>query len=275
MTSLDGFKPDVECVHAFGMAVLSAALLMTSDRDTTATTSSPSSCGSTDFRRTASSRSRYNSPGRLPAAHNVPSSTSPWNRSVSRSIGSEGRYVKLTNDNSLQKRTRLQALHWRAIRSASTQHLRFFSEIGAGDLEKLEQLVDEERRKRDDAEEAPAAQDEGYDSDSSVLGLTERPEPAAESAQAGEEETKEGETGTVVEGGMGEEAGTPPPPPATPSAALQDQPEETDQVIDDEPGTPPPKAVVASPGTPKRPREEGPEDVAMQEGESAKRAKVE
>ncbi|GAA6020888.1 hypothetical protein JCM8202_005484 [Rhodotorula sphaerocarpa] len=174
-----------------------------------------------------------------------------------------------------QKRTRLQALHWRAIRSASTQHLRFFSEIGAGDLEKLEQLVDEERRKRDDAEEAPAAQDEGYDSDSSVLGMTERPEPAAESAQAEEEETKEGETGTVVEGGMGEEAGTPPPPPATPSAALQDQPEETDQVIDDEPGTPPPKAVVASPGTPKRPREEGPEDVAMQEGESAKRAKVE
>ncbi|GAA5869362.1 hypothetical protein JCM3774_004214 [Rhodotorula dairenensis] len=211
-----------------------------------------------------------------------------------------------------QRRTRLQALHWRAIRSASTQYLRFFSQIGAGDLEKLEGLVDEERRKReDDAEAAEAARASGekpeeeetvmaptvptveYDSDTSVLKMSN-----VETAEVGEGKgTKaagSGENGPTkkanaeADAPAGDEAGTPPPPdPEVPSTAV------AKAEGDDEPGTPPPpppasaapasapapaaKSIteLTSPGTPKRPREEETEDVAMQEGEATKRPRVE
>lgn len=176
-----------------------------------------------------------------------------------------------------QKRTRLQALHWRAIRSASTQHLRFFSQIGAGDLEKLEQLIDEDARRREEAAEAeeangtPVQQTTGYDSDSSVLEMTPKsklpePEPEKDEAEAAPKQEEENKSG--------EEAGTPPPPPTAATGEKNTEPVVVED--DDEPGTPPPKAVVASPGTPKRPREEEEEDAAMTEGETAaKRLKVE
>ncbi|BGP10801.1 THO complex subunit 1 [Rhodotorula toruloides] len=165
-----------------------------------------------------------------------------------------------------QKRIRLQALHWRAIRAASTQHLRHFSSIGAGDVEKLESLVDDERRKEEEEEERlaeadgkEAAVDEAtpkkeYDSDSSVLGLHER--KSSEGAKG-----KEGSDVKVQQ----QEAGTPEPEDAARKNAGGE----------DEPGTPPPKDVTmpGTPGTPKRPREE---DVAMQDGEvEVKRQRVE
>lgn len=166
-----------------------------------------------------------------------------------------------------QKRVRLQALHWRAIRAASTQHLRHFSAIGAGDIEKLESLVDDERRRKEEEEErlaeaasadtaaAPSPKKE-YDSDSSVLGLHERKSPeVAKNANDGSDAKP-----------LQEEAGTPEP---------EDAAKKTGAGGEDEPGTPPPKEVAmpGTPGTPKRPREE---DVPMQDGEvEAKRQRVE
>lgn len=198
-----------------------------------------------------------------------------------------------------QRRTRLQALHWRAIRSASTQYLRFFSQIGAGNLEKLEQLVaDEERRKRDDEAEgaaeavrtagerearasAPAVE---YDSDTSVIKLTKVEAPEVLGRPGGQQEegaSGKGEIKADVGAEGGDEAGTPPPPSAV------DAKPEGEKDDGDEPGTPPPPAAapssahkvivdLTSPGTPKRPREDEAGDVAMQEGEVVtKRLKVE
>lgn len=190
-------------------------------------------------------------------------------------------------------------MHWRAIRSASTQYLRFFSQIGAGNLEKLEQLVDEERRKREDEAEAAAeavrtageresrasaAPAVEYDSDTSVIKLTkvDTPEvpggPDGPQDEAGAPSKGEIKANAGAEGG--DEAGTPPPPSA------MDAKPEAEKDDGDEPGTPPPppapasasKVIVdlTSPGTPKRPREDGAGDVAMQEGEVvSKRLKVE
>lgn len=189
-------------------------------------------------------------------------------------------------------------MHWRAIRSASTQYLRFFSQIGAGNLEKLEQLVDEERRKREDeaeaAAEAPrtagepeprasAAPAVEYDSDTSVIKLTKVDTPEVSGGPDSQQEKGASSKGEIKAdaGGEGEdEAGTPPPPSAVdakPEGGKDDK---------DEPGTPPPppapssasKVIVdlTSPGTPKRPREDEAGDVAMQEGEVVpKRLKVE
>ncbi|BGP27097.1 THO complex subunit 1 [Rhodotorula toruloides] len=167
-----------------------------------------------------------------------------------------------------QKRIRLQALHWRAIRAASTQHLRHFSSIGAGDVDKLQSLIDEERRQKEEKEEERLAEVEGkgpaadepspkkeYDSDTSVLGLNERKSPDVVKGKQAQDVKK-----------PQEEAGTPEP---------EDAAKKTAAGGDDEPGTPPPKdvAMPGTPGTPKRPREE---DVAMQDGEvGAKRQRVE
>ncbi|GAA5992179.1 hypothetical protein JCM10908_001807 [Rhodotorula pacifica] len=197
-----------------------------------------------------------------------------------------------------QRRTRLQALHWRAIRSASTQHLRFFSQIGAGDLEKLEQLIEDERRKREDeAEAAELARSNGqgqekagmegegeggYDSDTSVLRMTKGETPEVEEEkEAKDNDAKEGLEEKKAPAGGGDESGTPPPPDKPSSAAAVTEIEagagDVD-AVEDEPGTPPPPpkptAAITSPGTPKRPREEEAEDVAMQEGEGSKRLKV-
>ncbi|BGP02885.1 hypothetical protein RTG_02997 [Rhodotorula toruloides ATCC 204091] len=177
--------------------------------------------------------------------------------------GSSQRYeIEATLD---QKRIRLQALHWRAVRAASTQHLRHFASIGAGDVEKLESLVDDERRKKEEEEERLAeangkdAADEAtpkkeYDSDSSVLGLHERMSPDVAKGKEGSEAKQQQQ-----------EAGTPEPEDAAKKNARGE----------DEPGTPPPKdvAMPGTPVTPKRPREE---DVAMQDGEvEVKRQRVE
>ncbi|GAA6009688.1 hypothetical protein JCM10207_004155 [Rhodosporidiobolus poonsookiae] len=90
------------------------------------------------------------------------------------------------------RRTRLQALQWRAIRTASSRHLNLFSSIGAGDLDTLQSLIDAERRAREEEEEARIAaaeaaeggtaeegmkegaeeEGEGYDSDRSALDFT-------------------------------------------------------------------------------------------------------
>ncbi|GAA5874289.1 hypothetical protein JCM1840_000624 [Sporobolomyces johnsonii] len=125
---------------------------------------------------------------------------------------------------------KLQALHWRAIRSASGSHLRHFASIGSGDLDKLLGAIDDDRRRREDAEEAVAAQaaqgereHDGNDSDSSAVKLTETEENEQEKEP---EKEQEKEAKTEDEEGA---AGTPPPP-----------------------------------GTPKRPRDEV-EDVEMRE----------
>ncbi|GAA5962896.1 hypothetical protein JCM3765_005910 [Sporobolomyces pararoseus] len=56
---------------------------------------------------------------------------------------------------------KLQALHFRALRTASTQYLRHFSKIGSGDLEKLLQEIEKERRfKQEQEEEAQEKEEE-------------------------------------------------------------------------------------------------------------------
>lgn len=191
-------------------------------------------------------------------------------------------------------------MHWRAIRSASTQYLRFFSQIGAGNLEKLEQLVDEERRKREDEAEAAAeaARTTGdqrearasaapaveYDSDTSVIKLTKVDTPEVPAVADGQQEEVGASSKSEIKADAGteggDEAGTPPPPSA------MDAKPQGEKDDGDEPGTPPPpptssstaKVIVdlTSPGTPKRPREDEGGDIAMQEGEVvSKRLKVE
>lgn len=188
-------------------------------------------------------------------------------------------------------------MHWRAIRSASTQYLRFFSQIGAGNLEKLEQLVDEERRKREDEDEAEAAAEAArtagepeprasaapgveYDSDTSVIKLTKVDTPEVPGGPDGPQDEAGAPSKANAGAEGGDEAGTPPPPSATDAKS---QGEKDDG---DEPGTPPPPPIssstakvivdLTSPGTPKRPREDEAGDIAMQEGEVvSKRLKVE
>ncbi|BGP19444.1 hypothetical protein JCM10213_006264 [Rhodosporidiobolus nylandii] len=198
-----------------------------------------------------------------------------------------------------QRRTRLQSLQWRAIRTASTSHLNLFSQIGAGDLDKLEQLLEEERRARDDAEEAAeekaeaAAEDdreepeeaEGYRSDESALGLGREKRQKEKEARAKREKDeaeaaalREREAGTpepkppATDVKMEDEEGGTPPPPSRPSAPPP---------AGDEPGTPPPKDATrlpspGTPGTPKRPRpNEEDEDVDMKdEGKEVKRQRT-
>ncbi|GAA5937220.1 hypothetical protein JCM1841_002330 [Sporobolomyces salmonicolor] len=128
---------------------------------------------------------------------------------------------------------KLQALHWRAIRSASGSHLRHFASIGSGDLDTLLSAIDDDRRRKEEAEEAGPAKTEqgelendGNDSDSSAVKLTETEEKAQQKEQEVEAKAEEKtDKGGDEEGA----AGTPPPP-----------------------------------GTPKRPRDEG-EDAEMKE----------
>lgn len=122
----------------------------------------------------------------------------------------------------------------------------------------------------------------GYDSDTSVLKVTNA--GTAEMADVLEAKVEsEGTTATTKtdaqpEGTAGDEAGTPPP---------VEKPSVGETTAAEEPGTPPPPPTPAaapasksladatSPGTPKRPREDEAEDVAMQEGEATKRPRVE
>lgn len=48
---------------------------------------------------------------------------------------------------------KVQALHFRALRTASTLYLRHFSKIGSGDLEKLLEEIEKERRVKEEQEE--------------------------------------------------------------------------------------------------------------------------
>ncbi|GAA5995522.1 THO complex subunit THO1/HPR1 [Rhodotorula paludigena] len=181
------------------------------------------------------------------------------------------------------RRTRLQALHWRAIRSASGQQLRFFSQIGAGDVERLEELVDAERREREEREEREAErreasgakrdgeevvgkgegvgeEGEGYDSDSSVLGLTEKKKEDKEKEkerEAGTPEPKDPEDKdkqkepaqqptAATTAAPAEEAGT--PPPETIKAEPKD--DGGDAKMDDAAPTPAAAAAADEPGTP-------------------------
>ncbi|GAA6063039.1 hypothetical protein JCM10212_001018 [Sporobolomyces blumeae] len=159
---------------------------------------------------------------------------------------------------------KLQALQFRALRAASTQYLRFFKEIGSGDIDQLLELIEKERRKEEEEEEKreqaeveaelrKVDQDEDQVEDKAVsLGDTPKPE---ENAEVEDEQI-------AVEEPVGEEeAGTPPPPASiatTPAsaAAPQDVPE-------------PPGPAAAEPGTPKRPREDE-DDVEMQDGKKPK-----
>ncbi|BGP51070.1 hypothetical protein JCM10450v2_006996 [Rhodotorula kratochvilovae] len=171
-----------------------------------------------------------------------------------------------------------QAAAWRAVRAGSGSALRFFSRIGAGDVELLRGLVDAERREQEGEEEGKEEEEgekEGYESDESVLRLRPRvkeagtPEPQA-GGGAGAAAGKKDDDDAKMD--ADDAAGTPPPPEA-PAPTAKKAPT-------DEPGTPPPKSAVlvvepGTPGTPKRPREEEDgADVKMAEGETeAKRAR--
>ncbi|GAA5836922.1 hypothetical protein JCM9279_007702 [Rhodotorula babjevae] len=152
-----------------------------------------------------------------------------------------------------------QAAQWRAVRAAATSELRFFGRIGAGDVEGLKRLMDEERREREKAEEeeregegeGEGARDEvkeekdEYDSDESVLGLrpprvrekeagTPEP-PAATGAGAAADGVAKMDVESAADGD--DAAGTPPPPPASSSTAAAAP---APAAATDEPGTPPP-----------------------------------
>ncbi|TNY23906.1 THO complex subunit 1 transcription elongation factor-domain-containing protein [Rhodotorula diobovata] len=165
------------------------------------------------------------------------------------------------------------AAQWRAVRAAASSELRFFARIGAGDVELLRGLVEEERRERGDAEEGDGDEGkkedkeeeaEGYDSDDSVLGL--RP-PKVREPEAGTPEPPLRAKGESEGGGGGGGAG-----------------DDVKMDADDAAGTPPPPpadAPATTPGTPKRPREEEEEDGdvgmgdAEGEGPGSKRARTE
>ncbi|GAA5886285.1 hypothetical protein JCM6882_001591 [Rhodosporidiobolus microsporus] len=176
------------------------------------------------------------------------------------------------------RRTRLQALQWRAIRLASSSHLSFFSQIGAGDLDKLQQLIDEERRAREEEAEEAAAEaapagggeeeggegkevkteeekememeegKEGYDSDESVLGFgrekREREQKEKEERERREREEKE----RVKKEKAAAEA------KAAKAAKEKEEEEERErervkkEQEQDEAGTPPPQPPVAAAG---------------------------
>ncbi|GAA5911245.1 hypothetical protein JCM8208_004307 [Rhodotorula glutinis] len=165
-----------------------------------------------------------------------------------------------------------QAATWRAVRAAAASELRFFGRIGAGDVEVLKGLMDEERREREAREEEEEERGEGvdegkeekedkgeYDSDESVLGL--RP-PRVREKEAG---TPEPPATTAVGGGDAkmdveapsadgdDAAGTPPPPPvAAPSSSSTTTPAPSatpapPAPAPDEPGTPPPPSRFSPP----------------------------
>ncbi|GAA5831967.1 hypothetical protein JCM11251_002767 [Rhodosporidiobolus azoricus] len=178
-----------------------------------------------------------------------------------------------------QRRTRLQALQWRAIRLASSSHLSFFSKIGAGDLDKLQQLIDEDRRAKEEAEEKAAEEAEkgmmqeeqeeeggGYDSEDSVLGFgrekrereeqerkekeekerveRQKKEKEEEEKKRKDEEEKEKDRLKKEQ----EEAGTPPPPPAGDDVAMSNATTaDNDAATGEEGGETPPRPSSATP----------------------------
>ncbi|GAA5921157.1 hypothetical protein JCM3775_004118 [Rhodotorula graminis] len=171
-----------------------------------------------------------------------------------------------------------QAAQWRAVRAAASSELRFFARIGAGDVEKLKRLMDEERRESEEREgpgegavkgEEQEEDEKGeYDSDESVLGLrppkvrekeagTPEPPAAATGARDGDDAKMDVEPPAAAAAADGDDdAGTPPPPPslaaaaAAPSSSSASSAPSTSTApapapAPDEPGTPPPPSPQA------------------------------
>ncbi|GAA5900079.1 uncharacterized protein JCM6883_006085 [Sporobolomyces salmoneus] len=160
-------------------------------------------------------------------------------RNQLKQIGSTTTHPKLSElQSSLEPMTiKLQALHFRALRSASTRYLRHFSQIGSGDLEKLLEAIELERRKREEKEEelieAELVGGDNNNKDTTTWGGD------PESAEVKEMEG-EGEGGS------------------TPKAAIrlgEDEKEESSESTDS-----PLATGQKEPGTPKRPREESNEE---------------
>ncbi|GAA6016092.1 hypothetical protein JCM11491_000665 [Sporobolomyces phaffii] len=164
---------------------------------------------------------------------------------------------------------KLQALQFRALRSASTTYLRHFSKIGSGDVDKLLDEIDKERRAKEDAEEEEARRVEeallgpkgtgshgdgsgegGREGDASKRDEEDDAEDKKAAIRLGdtpvrdeaiEEEKEDAKEEVTVNNAPGpdEESGTPPPPPSRVASASAST------------ATPP-----KEPGTPKRPRDE-------------------
>ncbi|GAA5841406.1 hypothetical protein JCM5353_007122 [Sporobolomyces roseus] len=139
---------------------------------------------------------------------------------------------------------KFQALHFRALRSASTQYLRHFSKIGSGDLEKLLEEIEKERRAKEEEEEAREATKEEEVDVSSTLTKADEDEKEKAAIRLGDTPKldREEEEDEQEEEKMKDEAGTPPPPTEKKEGVKTRQP-----------------------GTPKRPRSDSADDKVMTE----------
>lgn len=141
---------------------------------------------------------------------------------------------------------KFQALHFRALRSASTQYLRHFSKIGSGDLEKLLEEIEKERRAKEEEGEAREATKEEEVDVSSTLTKADEDEKEKAAIRLGDTPKLDREgTDEEEEEKMKDEAGTPPPPTEKKEGVKTKQP-----------------------GTPKRPRSDSADDKVVTEGDT-------
>ncbi|GAA5942151.1 uncharacterized protein JCM15063_002017 [Sporobolomyces koalae] len=198
---------------------------------------------------------------------------------------------------------KLQALQFRAIRSASTLYLRHFHKIGSGDVEQLLQEIENERREREEQEEREqqleseqirselvgqdevrSERDQGVqekeEEEKAAIRLGDTPVPGPEPESEGKSEQADIGTNQVNDKVEAEtEQGTVGSAPAQEPSKVEPE---------DESGTPPPplnkQVVTENPGTPKRAREEDVEaitapqvadDTEMTDEASSKKRKIE
>ena len=157
---------------------------------------------------------------------------------------------------------KLSALHWRAIRAARSTYLHLFSDIKAGDLDLLLNKIEEERRKKEEAEEKaerlargePEPEPEPAEANGDGAPPEGRPEADGAAVALGDGVQPELEDKAEVERKLKEEE------QAVAKVKLPEVPAEQDKKES--------SPLRRAPPTPKRPRSKDEEDVAMADTES-------